>query len=273
MVIDKQLYLSKMKVNLGSDNIAQYYIGNIYLNEYLGLELEIKYLSEIRCVSCHRKINKSFNQGYCFMCMRTLASCDMCNIKPQLCHYHRGTCRDASWGEEHCLKPHYIYLANTSHIKIGITRKVNIPNRWIDQGAVQALPILQVNQRLLSGLIEFQMKRHVSDKTYWQAMLKGEPKSFSLINCRNQLLAKETSFIMEIKQKYGETSINFVNSNVYKISYPILAYPKKIKLYNLDKLPRFSGKIMGIKGQYIFLDTGLINIKKFSGYFCQLRIS
>lgn len=272
IAINKQLYLSKMQAALDKDNIAHYYIDDIYLNDYLGGHLKIEYLSEIRCISCHRKTNKSFNQGYCFVCMRNLAACDICIIKPELCHYHHGTCREASWGEEHCLKPHYIYLANTSHIKVGIARKANIPMRWIDQGAVQALPILQVNQRLLSGLIEVELKKHISDKTHWQAMLKGQPESLDLKNCRDQLLTDKDSFVASIKKKYGSDAISSINSEVHKIHYPVLTYPQKIKSYHLDKAPCISGKIMGIKGQYMMLDTGVINLRKFAGYLCQLTI-
>ena len=185
-------------------------------------------------------------------------------IKPELCHYDHGTCRDSIWGKENCFQPHYIYLSNTSHIKVGITRKTNIPQRWIDQGAFQALPILQVNHRLLSGLIEMEFKSYISDKTYWQTMLKIEPEALDLKRYRDQLLANKHSFIISMKQKYGLKSVVSINSEVYKIYYPILFYPQKIKSHNLDKNPYISGRIIGIKGQYIILDSGIvINLRKF----------
>jgi len=268
----KKLYLSKMQVVLGEGNIAQYYIDDICVNDCLGQHLEIEYLSEIRCIACGRKTNKSFHQGHCFVCMRSLAACDICIIKPELCHYHHGTCRDANWGGKHCLKSHFIYLANTSHIKVGITRRANLPMRWIDQGAVQALPVLQVNQRLLSGLVEVEFRKHISDKTHWQAMLKGQPEAIDLKDYCKRLLADEHHFIADIKQKYGADAINTINSEIQEIHYPILEYPQKVKSYNLDKTSCVSGKIIGIKGQYIMLDTGVINIRKFAGYFCKLTI-
>lgn len=270
---NKRLYLSKMKVSMGFNNIAQYYIDNICLNEYLNSHLEIRYLLEIRCIHCHRKTNKSFSQGFCFFCMRTLAVCDICIIKPELCHYHQGTCRDVMWAKENCLKPHYIYLANTSHIKVGITKKVNIPMRWIDQGAVQALPILQVNQRLLSGLVETELKNYISDKTHWQTMLKSQPKDIDLKIYRNQLLVDKHDFINSLKQEYGLDSITAIDSDIFNIQYPVLVYPQKVKSHSLDKYPCISGTIIGIKGQYIILDNCVINIRKFSGYYCELTIS
>ena len=272
MEINRKLYLSKMRVALDKGNIAQYYIDDICLNDYLGRWLEIEYLSEIRCIACGRKTNKSFHQGHCFVCMRSLAACDICIIKPELCHYHHGTCRDAAWGEKHCLKSHYIYLANTSHIKVGITRQTNTPMRWIDQGATQALVVLQVNQRLLSGLIEVEFKKHISNKTHWQAMLKGKPKAIDLKDYQRQLFTDEHNFIAGIKEKYGANAINTINAEIQAIHYPVSAYPQKVKSYHLDKTPCIGGKLVGIKGQYIMLDSGVINLRKFAGYFCQFTV-
>jgi hypothetical protein len=188
-------------------------------------------------------------------------------VKPELCHYEAGTCRDEQWGEVHCLQAHYIYLANSSGIKVGITRGTQIPTRWIDQGAVQALPILQVSERLLSGLVEVELKKSVNDKTNWQKMLKGHIESVDLIQARDSLLEQYESVFTALQQQFGEEALIFLDDEEsIAINYPVLDYPKKIKSFNLDKDSRVTGQLMGIKGQYLIFDTGVLNIRKFSGY-------
>ncbi|HPY40033.1 MAG TPA: DUF2797 domain-containing protein, partial [Thiolinea sp.] len=146
----------------------------IALAPLLGKALSLSHTGNIYCIHCGRHTKKSFNQGYCYTCFMKLAQCDTCIIKPELCHYAAGTCREPQWGEQHCMQPHFVYLANSSALKIGITRQGQIPTRWIDQGAVAALPILKVQSRYLSGLMEVAFKDHVADKTNWQQMLKSE---------------------------------------------------------------------------------------------------
>ena len=124
------------------------------LNALIGKELTLTFSGTILCSNCGKKTKKSYSQGHCFVCMRKLASCDMCIMKPETCHYDKGTCREPQWGEENCMIPHYVYLANTSGLKVGITRHTQIPTRWVDQGATQALPIFKVQTRLQSGLVE-----------------------------------------------------------------------------------------------------------------------
>ncbi len=148
--------------------------GQVDLNALIGKPIRLVYQQEINCLHCGRKTKKSFSQGYCYPCFTKLPQCDSCIVKPEKCHYHEGTCRDPAWGERHCFQPHVVYLANSSGLKVGITRGEQIPTRWMDQGAIQALPILEVDNRLHSGLIEQIIAAHVSDKTNWRTMLKGE---------------------------------------------------------------------------------------------------
>ena len=165
-------------------------------------------------------------------------------------------------------------MANTSKAKVGITRQKNLPMRWIDQGAVQALPIVKVNERLLSGLVEVQFKNHVHDKTSWQAMLKSRPEEIDLLTYKNEILAKESTFIQKLQEQYGDKAIEVVSYDQPQqlIHYPVLQYPEKVKAHNLDKTPKAEGTVLGIKGQYLILDTGVINIRKFSGYQCDITI-
>ena len=135
--------LEKMTTQLAEPVQYRLPVGDaeLELNPLLGQRLELRYSGRIFCVNCQKKTAKSFNQGYCYPCFIKLAQCDMCIMKPETCHYAAGTCREPSWGEEFCFQPHIVYLANSSGIKVGITRQTQIPTRWIDQGAVQALPV------------------------------------------------------------------------------------------------------------------------------------
>ena len=240
------------------------------MNEHIGQTIKLSYKSEIHCVACGRKTNKSFAQGHCFPCFRSLASCDMCIMKPETCHYAAGTCREPEWGESHCFKPHFVYLANSSGIKVGITRGTQIPTRWMDQGAGQALPIFQVANRLQSGLLEVALKQHVSDRTDWRKMLKSDAEQQDLKAIRDELIEKCESEIMAIKHEQGEGAIQAIDEQVVDIKYPIEEYPEKIKSLNFDKQPDIEGTLMGIKGQYLILDVGVLNIRKFSGYNLQV---
>ncbi|NBP93900.1 MAG: DUF2797 domain-containing protein [Gammaproteobacteria bacterium] len=155
----------------------------------------------ISCIACGRNTNKSFNQGHCYPCFKRLASCDQCILKPELCHFHEGTCREPEWGKAQCFGPHVVYLANSSGLKVGITRASQIPTRWIDQGASQALPIFEVADRRTAGLIEAQMRSFVSDRTDWRKMLKGAPPPLCLKTERNRLLDGVREFVDQLNEK------------------------------------------------------------------------
>ncbi|MDO9167829.1 MAG: DUF2797 domain-containing protein [Methylobacter sp.] len=239
----------------------------VALNPLIGKPIKLSYTAKISCVHCNRSIKKSFNQGYCYPCFISLAQCDMCIMKPETCHYAAGTCREPSWGEAFCFQPHVVYLANSSGIKVGITRQTQIPTRWIDQGAVQALPIFKVQSRYISGLVEIAIAKHVSDKTSWQQMLKMKAEAVDLVVKRDELIAVCAVELSEISQRFGPQAIELlVDASPVDIHFPVDNYPVKVKSFNLDKSPDVSGVLHGIKGQYLLLDTGVINIRKFAGY-------
>lgn len=237
------------------------------LNPLLGRRLELRYSGQIFCVHCRKKTNKSFNQGYCYPCFTRLAQCDMCIMKPETCHYAAGTCREPDWGETFCFQPHVVYLANSSGIKVGITRKSQVPTRWIDQGAVQALPIFEVSSRYISGLVEVTLAEHVSDKTSWQQMLKNNVETLDLPRLRDELLAKCADKLEAVRQQFGADALTYLaDAEPLDIRYPVLQYPGKVKSFNFDKDPSVVGMLQGIKGQYLLLDSGVINVRKFAGY-------
>ena len=262
--------LKKMRTQLVNAR-AQYQlpIGDEFvdLNALIGQPIRFKYTGRITCIECNKPTKKSFSQGFCYPCFIKLAQCDMCIMKPETCHYAAGTCREPQWGEMFCFQPHYIYLANSSGIKVGITRHTQVPTRWIDQGAVQALPIFKVSSRKLSGLIEVIFAKHISDKTSWQQMLKGQAEAINLVAKRDELVTICQADIDALLQSYSPEDITLLTDEaVVTIDYPVDHYPVKVKSFNMDKDPDVAGVLQGIKGQYLLLDTGVINIRKYTGY-------
>ena len=231
----------------------------INMNDLIGETIQLEFNGQISCANCGKATNKSYSQGYCYPCCQKLARCDLCIMKPETCHHHLGTCREPQWGLDNCFAPHVIYLANSSGVKVGITRKSNIPSRWIDQGAVSALPILEVDTRLKSGQIEVALKDFVNDKTNWRKMLKNEVEEIDLLQVRDELLPKVQILVNELGAKT-------LNNETLEINYPVVEYPNKISSLNFDKTPLISGVLKGIKGQYLILDVGVLNIRKFGSY-------
>lgn len=265
--------IRKMQVTADKQNMATYQlpVGEQLLDmePLLGSNISVTFAGEINCVHCQAKTKKSFNQGYCYRCLTKLAQCDSCIIRPELCHYEAGTCREPSWGEANCLTSHYVYLANTGTLKVGITRHVSqqISSRWLDQGATQAMAILRVQNRLTSGLVETALKEHIGDKTNWRTMLKGQPEEANLQQVKDNLLEKIEGEMDEITDEYGFQAIEILDLPAVNIQFPIIQYPDKVKSINLDKEGQFSGTLLGIKGQYWLLDGDrVINMRKYSGY-------
>ena len=260
--------LIKMPATLAASIEYQLALGEyrVDLNPLLGQTLTLTHTGNIYCNACGRKTSKSYSQGHCFPCMKKLARCDMCVMKPETCHYFAGTCREPEWGEQHCMVEHIVYLANTSGLKVGITRHTQVPTRWIDQGATQALPILRVATRQLSGLVEVALAEMVADKTNWRAMLKGGEADIDLKAEAARLLPEIQDKIGDLLLKYGAEAVTVLDEDIVELSYPVLEYPTKIASHNFDKNPVVSGTLLGIKGQYLMLDTGVINLRKFTGY-------
>lgn len=261
--------LDKMQVTLETPVKYSLPVGDqlLALNELLGKRLSLSFEKEINCQHCGRKTSKSFNQGYCFPCFKRLARCDSCITSPEKCHFFAGTCREPDWAEQHCMRDHIVYLANSSGIKVGITRATQVPTRWIDQGAIAALPILRVSNRLQSGLIEMVFKQHISDRTNWRAMLKNNVEDIDLQQQRQHLLQLCAEQVQDLQHQFGAEAIEILqDQTVTEITYPVLEYPKKIVSHNLDKNPELVGTLMGIKGQYLIFDNAVINIRKFTAY-------
>lgn len=259
----------KMVGSLAEPVAYQLPIGDeqVPMNDWLGKTVSLKALGDIHCTHCGRRTKKSFNQGYCYPCFKKLAQCDTCIMSPEKCHYAEGTCREPAWGEQFCMTEHVVYLANSSGLKVGITRASQVPTRWIDQGASQALPILRVATRQQSGLVEDLLRQQVADKTNWRTLLKGEPPQLDMRAERDRLLEPAAAGIAELQQRFGLQAIQpLPDAEPLSIHYPVLEYASKPQSANLDKEPLLEGTLLGIKGQYLLLDTAVINIRKYTAY-------
>jgi len=254
--------LMKMKGSL-EDGLVHYHlpIGSekISLNELIGTSLKMEFTGKIFDIHDGKEISKSFGQGFSYQNFMKLACCDVCILKPELCHFDKGTCREPEWGQKNCNIPHIVYLANSSGPKVGITRETQIPTRWIDQGASYALPILRVLDRKSSGLIEVEIAKLVSDKTSWQKMLKGKPEEVDLAFLRDEIFEEVGDIIDDLNAEDLEVS-------TVDIEYPVEKYPTKVKSTNFDKNPTAEGRLVGIKGQYLIFEDYVLNIRRHQGY-------
>lgn len=270
-MIKQSGHLQKLESSINAAGEVDYQLPldehRVPLNQFIGSTVRIEHLGDIHCIHCGRRSKKSFSQGYCYPCFTKLPQCDTCIMSPERCHYYAGTCRDPQWGEKYCFTDHFVYLSNTSGVKVGITRGTQLPTRWIDQGATQGLPIYRVKDRRTAGLIEDRLRQHVADKTQWQRMLKGDSEALDLPTIRDELIQKCRDELAQLAEDAGLNGMQFLQqSSIQTIDYPVAVFPDKVKSFNLDKQPELEGVLQGIKGQYLILDTGVINIRKYTAY-------
>ena len=231
----------------------------VEMNGLIGNTIRIEFQDQINCVVTGKKIKKAFGDGMSYDAFMNSPLAVPSIIRPELSMIHEGIAlRDAEWEREHHLQPHVVYLSKTSDVKVGVTRDIQIPTRWIDQGATEAILLAEVPYRQLAGLIEVELKEHMSDKTNWRKMLKNETDGGDLLEAKDEALDL-------LPEEYHE----FVSSNdeVTTIAYPVISYPEKVVSMKLDKIPVIEKKLMGIKGQYLIFDDGtVINLRSHSGY-------
>lgn len=228
------------------------------MNELIGKEIVLKFENRINCVNCGKVTKKAFGQGFCFNCFSDSPENAECIVRPEVCEGHLGKGRDAQWEYDHHVKEHYVYLAQSGGVKVGVTRTTQIPTRWIDQGAAHAIILAKVPYRKLAGLIEVELKKYYADKTNWQQMLKNELYGIDLVAERE----KATQLLPDELRAYV---VN--DSEVMNIEFPVSQYPAKLQSVSFDKEPEIKGILSGIKGQYlIFADDRVMNVRSQSGY-------
>ena len=259
--------LLKMETKLANPIEYELPIGDelVYMNHLIGKYIAFKWLKEIYCVVCGRKINKSFAQGFCYPCFLNAPETSECIFRPELCQAQDGVARDMEWAENHCLQDHIVYLAISSGIKVGVTRSGQIPTRWIDQGAWQAIKLAKTPNRYIAGLIEVALKEHISDRTNWQRMLKNQLiEGVDLTVTKKEMVAHLPSDLQ-----------NYISeeNDITEINYPVNEYPEKVKSLSFDKLEEITGRLWGVKGQYLIFDDGtVLNMRKHTGYMVELEV-
>ena len=257
--------LRKMKTELTSQ--VQYFMefeeDFIHMNQLLNREVGITFIG-YQCLNCG-KDKKIYRQGFCYDCFYDTPRAGDWIMKPELSKAHLDEeDRDLEYEKKVQLQPHIVYLANSSNVKVGVTRKSQVPTRWIDQGAHEAIEIVEVPNRYLAGIAEVALKPHISDKTNWRTMLKNEIEDVNLEEKRDEL---KQSLPDEVQEYF------LASNKETEIEFPVLEYPKKLKSLNLDKKPEYKGKLKGIKGQYlIFEDDTVFNVRSNEGYKVNLEI-
>ena len=228
------------------------------MNPLIGKNIKLSFDGEIYCISCGDKTKKSFSQGFCYKCFISAPEAAECIIRPELCRAHLGEGRDIEWEKAHHLQEHFVYLAISSGLKVGVTRSTQIPTRWIDQGASRAILLAQVPNRYLAGCIEVALKEHVADKTNWRRMLKNEVADADLEEEKSRM---EDLLPRDLQDYIADSD------EITEINYPVTNYPLKIKSIGFDKEPEITGTLEGIKGQYLYFDFDrVLNIRKHTGY-------
>ncbi len=234
------------------------------VNQLLNKNIEINFVG-FQCLNCGKK-KKIFRQGFCYDCFFLSPAVGDWIMKPELSTAHLGIQdRDLAYEEKVQLQPHIVYLALSSEVKVGVTRKTQVPTRWIDQGAEKAISIVEVPNRYLAGITEVALKSHFADKTNWRKMLTNDIVFTDLIKEREKL----QSLLPDEVQQYFHLEKN----DLYEMNYPVLEYPSKINSLSLDKTPNYSGKLIGIKGQYLIFEDGTVfNIRGNEGYIVRLEV-
>ena len=257
--------LTKMQTEIG--NPIQYYLvfedSFLNVNQLLNKEIEINF-SGYQCLNCDKK-KKIFRQGFCYDCFYSSPAVGDWIMRPELSTAHLGIAdRNLDYEQKVQLQPHVVYLALSSEIKVGVTRKTQVPTRWIDQGAAQAISIVEVPNRYLAGITEVALKAHYADKTNWRKMLCASG------TCD---LIAEKAKVEELIPIEARDYFHSQKNDVYELNYPVLYYPAKVTSLNLDKTPSFQGKLVGIKGQYLIFENGIVfNVRGSEGYIVTINV-
>lgn len=234
-------------------------VREIDMNSLIGQEVSMKFSGKINCISCGTISKKSFGQGFCYKCFVSAPEASVCVLKPELCRAHINEGRDVEWEQANHNQPHFVYLAVSDVVKVGITRATQIPTRWIDQGAAYAIRLAEVPNRYTAGVIEVALKSQFTDRTNWRKMLKNEVDT--------EIDLVETKWELEELLPNDLSNYMTEDDEIIHLNYPVISFPDKIKSLSFDSESVISGKLMGIKGQYLLLDNDrVLNLRKHNGY-------
>jgi hypothetical protein len=250
-----------------NSNPVKYYLKSgdtrLLVNELLGMEVRLRFKNQINCISCGNITKTSFAQGYCYPCFISSPETEDCVLRPELCLAHLGQARNLEYAINHCLIDHYVYLALSGGLKVGVTRNTQKPARWIDQGASQAIIIAKTPNRFLAGSIEVALKNYFPDKTNWRKMLINETQG------ELSLVAEKLRALKLLHPDFRK--FTFDDDSITEINYPVVEHSTKVKSAGFDKIQEIKDVLTGIKGQYLIFRSGeVLNIRKHGGYLVEL---
>jgi Protein of unknown function (DUF2797) len=260
--------LGKMKSRI-ENNVIHYQINMdnnevVKVNNLIGKNISIIFLNKISCINCNKVTKKSWGEGLCYNCYMTSSAAAPCILRPELCEAHIGKGRDIDWENNHHNQPHVVYLALTNQIKVGVTRETQIPTRWIDQGAWQAVVFAIVPYRQLAGKIEVELKQFLSDKTDWRKMLTNQTGN-------QNILAVKTQMGNFLSQEFCQYISN--DESIFELKYPVEKYPESVTSSSLDKTEKIEGILTGVRGQYFYINGSTVfNVRSHSGYHVELTL-
>ncbi len=240
--------------------------GVLPLNELLGRTLAIRFDGRITCQHCGAITRKSYGDGFCYPCFKTLARCDLCVVSPDRCHYAAGTCREPQWGESFCMQPHLVYLANSAGAKVGITTPANVPMRWLDQGATQAAVIMRTQSRFQAGCVEAALAQHVSDRTEWRNLVGRDAQELDLVALCEQLRRQAAHSLAALDERFPG-ALQWVEQPMpLRFEFPVTSYAGPPIGLTLEPGVAIGGALLGIKGQYLMFDSGVFNVRRHTSY-------
>lgn len=238
----------------------------LLMNDLIGKNIQLTFTGQINCISCGKRTKTSFGQGFCYSCLQTAPEASETVMRPELSKAHLGIARDMDWAREHDLIDHFVYLAISGELKVGVTRHHQVPTRWIDQGANSAIILARTPNRHISGVIEVYLKNFYGDKTNWRSMLQNKVSGDFDLQAEK---IKASGLLPAELQQYIHPE-----DKIWEISYPVSVFPEKVSSVSFDKEPVISGILNGIKGQYlIFSDGRVLNIRKHNGYWVELSLN
>ena len=267
--MDQSGVIERLSIRRGSgEEAAEYRFSfkggeEFALNSQIGKGLKIEFTGHIVCRYCDKAGVRSFAGGYCYECFTTLARCDLCVVSPDRCHYDKGTCREEEWGESFCMQPHLVYLANSSGIKVGITRRGMEVGRWLDQGAIQGRVILEVPTRKSAGLAEVAIAGLVPDRTDPRKMLRPDVPEQNLEAALDSIQSANLKLPPEARWTAGD--------GVQRLHYPLDTVPPRLETLKLAEAD-VEGNLIGMKGQYLLLSSGALNVRQHAGYQVRCRL-
>lgn len=234
---------------------------------YLGRKMQIEFAGQINCVQSGKRIRKTYGDGLSYDAWLKAPQTVESVIRPELSRIHEGIAlRDRAWEEANHNVPHWVYLAQTSNIKVGVTGVHTGHRRWFDQGAIAGTVLCVAPYRGLAGEMEVLLKDVFSDKSAYRGMILAQnPDEAALDGAREEAFDHLGTAFEDFMQ---------FNAPIETFRYPTLELPKKVHSIRLDKQPTVEGRLVGLKGQYLVFDTGeALNIRSHIGYRVQIRVS